>query len=118
MYLYAISSDNRYIKFGVGGRPIKRLIDLQVGSPHDLKLLAEIFAYTSECAHELERVTHSALEKYHVRGEWFQMVPKTLALVELMKTRKYPEFRSLVCNWAISSAHVDSFDSRYSIPLK
>jgi Meiotically up-regulated gene 113 len=103
MYLYAISSDSRYIKFGVAGRPIKRLIELQIGSPQDLKLLGEIFAYDSEPAFELERIVHRALEAYHVRGEWFQMVPKTLALVDLMNTRRYAEFRSLVLGWCTTN---------------
>lgn len=108
MYLYAISSDSRYIKFGVGGRPVKRLIELQVGSPHDLKLLGEIFAYDSEPAFELERIVHRALRTYHVRGEWFQMVPKTIALVSLMKSLRYPEFRNVALGWCANDIANDA----------
>lgn len=93
---------------------MKRLRYLQVGSPHELHLLGEIYAHTTENAHELERLTHVALEQYHVRGEWFQMVPKTLALVELMKTRRYSEFRSLVCGWSLSTVSMAKFEVRHT----
>ena len=69
--IYAIRAiGTEYVKFGYTGEAEakSRLRDLQVGSPHELQLIA---SGPGELA--LERKIHRRLKKAgeHVRGEWF-----------------------------------------------
>ena len=82
-YVYLIHSNAGYTKIGISMQPKQRKRSLQTGSAHDLKLLA---TRQSQKASELERSLHDKYEKYHVRGEWFDIPKDELnALVQRFK---------------------------------
>jgi hypothetical protein len=49
----------------------KRIKQLQCGNPHKLELVAISDG-------NIESFVHSAIEKYHVRGEWYELDRKGL----------------------------------------
>lgn len=98
--VYAISAEARYIKFWVTSDLKRRLRNLQHYSPFRLKAL-----YISEdlpklAAFSLEKVIHKAAVSYHAQGEWFKSCPKTLAIVNLLKTKPLDEISEILNKWA------------------
>lgn len=71
-YVYAIS-DGACVKIGRAIDPQKRLADLQVANPSRLKLEAKIECPRFGDASRLEKKLHRACERYHIRGEWFEL---------------------------------------------
>lgn len=71
-FVYLIQSgDSSYYKIGcTSSRPIKRLRNLQTGSPVELRLY-EVF-YADDMA-MLERDGHNRVRDRRVRGEWFDL---------------------------------------------
>lgn len=55
-----------YIKIGYSALVKQRLSGLQVGTPHELKLIGIIPG-----SYILEQFLHSKFKAYHVRGEWY-----------------------------------------------
>lgn len=108
--LYSISADRQFIKFGFASRPKARLIELQVGSPLKLELLATIDALDQSNAARLESLIHTAAIRYHVRGEWFKSCPKTLAIVAAMKG-DLESFEKCIYPWA----HVENARAKDSV---
>ena len=82
--LYAISAEGQFIKFGIAKNPDKRLDQLQVGSPFELKLIAHVLTPDAATAVGLEKLVHAALGRFHARGEWFFSCPRTLAAAGFM----------------------------------
>lgn len=66
--IYAVrSSSPRFIKFGVSDNPAQRLMELQVGCPLELQIIA-----LADWPNESERQIHAFLLETRVRGEWFE----------------------------------------------
>lgn len=69
-HLYVIQSAvTGAVKVGRSGAPDRRLLDLQVGSPHRLRLILLMLD-----AGDLEKKVHRAMVRYRTRqgdGEWF-----------------------------------------------
>lgn len=69
-HLYVIQSDRTgAVKIGRSSDPAKRLLCLQTGSPHKLRLLASFEGRGDE-----EKVLHRLVRKFRYRvekGEWF-----------------------------------------------
>ncbi len=70
LHLYVIQSDvTGAVKIGRSTHPEKRLLSLQTGSPHQLRLLA-----VYENQGQLEISVHRGVEKFRIKvekGEWF-----------------------------------------------
>lgn len=78
--LYLISHPHGYIKIGVSSNPIRRLSELQSGSPYELDIIG--FAGFSD-PEQAEKALHSEFESHRVRGEWFELHHDTIGqLVE------------------------------------
>lgn len=58
-----------FVKVGIADKPASRLIELQVGCPYELRLLASFAVRQSAAA---ERRLHELWKQYEVRGEWFR----------------------------------------------
>lgn len=97
--LYAISADSKFIKFGVAFQPRRRMIELQTASPFALTLLGQIELPDRESAFVTEKLVHLAAASDHVRGEWFHSCPKTLSIVNLMKSELHV-FHEMLTGWA------------------
>lgn len=69
-YVYAID-DGHYVKIGYSLDPEKRLADLQVACPSELRLSAKIECQRQSQAKRLEKQIHRACRQHHIRGEWF-----------------------------------------------
>lgn len=71
-WVYFIRAENTsLVKIGyTSSCPMKRLSNLQVGSPHVLILAHKIAVVDAEDA---ERIIHNDLKQYRVRGEWFDV---------------------------------------------
>lgn len=67
--VYVICCNKDYIKIGIAAEPRKRMAYLQTGCPYQLSMLR---VFIPEDAKQAEAALHSALSRYHVRGEWFK----------------------------------------------
>lgn len=77
--LYAIFVGHDAVKFGVADKPEGRLGNLRVSHWKDLCLFAAIPATKA-----LEAFVHSRLGRDSLRGEWFSVTTRTLAMAELL----------------------------------
>lgn len=68
------------IKIGRASRVADRINNIQVGTPHEVVLLAVI-----DGAHEIERQLHREFSHARIRGEWFRPVPELMARIEEIK---------------------------------
>lgn len=57
-------------KVGISKNVDKRMQELAIGNPIDMELVAKI---ESENCENVEKVIHSLISKYHVRGEWYKL---------------------------------------------
>ncbi len=80
-YIYFIS-DETAIKIGKSNDPLKRLNQLQIGNPRDLKLLG-----TSPLLDEYE--LHEKFKDKLIRGEWFKICDDILNFCNENKTLHY-----------------------------
>lgn len=71
-WVYAIS-DGAFVKIGFATSVAKRMNDLQVANPSELKVEAKIKCERRADAKRLESEIHCACEGHRVRGEWFNM---------------------------------------------
>lgn len=76
---YAIGV-HRYVKFGQSRNLQGRLMNLQIGNPHRLRVLASV-----RCSFEMEHHIHSALKTHVYRGDWFHLNSVTRQFIELMR---------------------------------
>jgi len=87
--IYLIKS-GKYHKIGKSQEPERRLKDLQMSNPIELKLIETttlddiisdpryVNRYKRTSIDKLEAVMHSRLHSYRVRGEWFELPEKVL----------------------------------------
>ena len=74
-FIYLITCRD-FVKVGIAVNPYERLMQLQVGCPYELHLLA---AFKTDQAIKDERKFHAMWKQYEVRGEWFQVPVGELA---------------------------------------
>lgn len=93
------------IKIGFSGRPKTRLLDMQVGSPDDLRFHAVYWLPDKATATKLEAACHKLLDGvgWHVRGEWFDMSPKGA------KSAVHHAAKQIGCNLVSHQALVATF---------
>jgi hypothetical protein len=70
-YVYFIKQ-NEFVKIGRSNKPFKRLNDMQVSTPYELKLVGFVPCQNMHYAKVLENRLHSQCKKSHIRGEWFK----------------------------------------------
>lgn len=78
--VYAIFDPTDAVKIGIAEDPLKRAAHVQIGNPRELVLYAAMPATA-----ELERFWHLALAGERLRGEWFAVSTKTLAVVGMIQ---------------------------------
>ncbi len=84
--LYILSCGNNYYKIGITNNVEQRVAQLQVGNP--LLLLLEYVRPIQNPA-KIEKTLHKALNKYHVRGEWFSFTEEEIiSVVKLIEALK------------------------------
>ena len=67
-YVYFIQAiESNFVKIGSAKNIEKRLSNLQVGCPFELKLINYIYGRSQEVN------LHKRFQAYHVRGEWFTL---------------------------------------------
>ena len=64
-----------YVKIGVAYNVERRLVDLSIGNPFELKILA---AYAFNNAQVVEQALHQRFEPSLVRGEWFSFTEQDI----------------------------------------
>jgi hypothetical protein len=65
------------VKIGIAREPLKRLRDLQVANPVELRLLA-----VTDGGRAAEVMLHRTFRESRVRGEWFEMSSRLEAVIE------------------------------------
>jgi hypothetical protein len=74
--VYAVEAGG-FLKVGKTTNSIRRRMRaIQTSQAHHCKLVAIVSFRPQD-----ERAAHEALAKFHVRGEWYQLNPETLAIV-------------------------------------
>lgn len=76
-FIYVIEGEGGKHKIGISTDPIRRIAELQTGSPVTLKFAFIAMSSRSVC--ELESTAHNLLKKYRTSGEWFA-VPASVAI--------------------------------------
>ena len=74
-FIYLIEC-HEFVKVGIADNPDFRLIQLQVGCPYELRLLA---SFTTQHTARDEARLHGLWKRYEVRGEWFNVPAGELA---------------------------------------
>lgn len=75
--VYIIQHELGLYKIGIAENPEKRVRQLQVGSPFELKLRQ---TENPTNARRVEQHLHEKLRKFHFRGEWFDLPEEQLPL--------------------------------------
>lgn len=80
-YVYAILAGRpiNAVKIGVSVDPRRRLNDLQIASPVELRLLCQFDGTTG-----IEKSLHGIFASYHSHGEWFRYEGAVAEFVRLM----------------------------------
>lgn len=84
VYFVQCQDDNGYIKIGYTRDLARRLVDIQMGCPYEIVLLAEI--RTSEPS-LFEATLHERFGQLSVRGEWFRPAPDLLEMINSLPSR-------------------------------
>jgi hypothetical protein len=72
-YVYAIlDSVNNCLKIGKANNIGSRMVDLQIGNPTELKLIATIPCLSENHAFSVESELHRRYSHLYIRGEWFK----------------------------------------------
>lgn len=74
------------IKIGVADWPLKRMRDLQIGSPVKLELLDSIRCKSRRHAFDVERYAHTMLGSKRQHGEWFHIPERWQETMELIRS--------------------------------
>lgn len=86
--------DAKFLKIGKAARPAQRLIELQVGCPAPLTVIATVNCADVRHATAVEKLAHSIFDTYWVRGEWFKLPEQWQELVNLVKEHADFHFRA------------------------
>lgn len=79
MYLYVICDDyNDLCKIGYSEDPDRRVAELNVGNPHQLRVAHRV-RVDDDRVRLLESKIHFELGPYRERGEWFRVTPHRAA---------------------------------------
>lgn len=82
-YIYFAGIDTGYTKIGISSDPQSRLIELQVGNPHEIKIYSTIKVKDMRTAQTVESMLHSRYASYRGIGEWFS-IPVNIVFEEIV----------------------------------
>ena len=83
-YIYFIKCCD-FVKIGYSSNPKKRLSDMQVGSPYQLKMLCAVpYKGDIEDVKIEEKMLHFEYREFRYRGEWFKVFPKMNKWLNMM----------------------------------
>jgi Meiotically up-regulated gene 113 len=75
-----------YCKIGKSNDPVRRLVDLQIATPHECEL---VFQIQSANSYRLEALAHRTFKNKHHRGEWFKIAgDEVTAVIEFLKSNE------------------------------
>ena len=69
-FIYFIT-DGNYVKIGVASNIKSRMKILQTGNPNELRVIHSEY---SDFPYDLEKTYHDKYKKYHIRGEWYNIL--------------------------------------------
>ena len=61
------------VKIGVSRQIDQRISEMQVGNPRILRVAIKFGPFSHDQAYEMEAKMHKCFNKFHVRGEWFDV---------------------------------------------
>lgn len=86
-YVYFIREANsHYVKIGYAVDVNRRLIELQIGTPHQLEVLYTIQVESADAAREIEAAMHRRFDASLVRGEWYVLGQRDMDEIKLLAT--------------------------------
>lgn len=92
-YIYIVQAD-RQVKIGYSRDPMKRLSEIQVGTPVHCFIAAQFEVFAEEVL-ACERLLHDFFSGYRLRGEWFEM-----------RGRAAKEGATRIFDWALTNEGV------------
>jgi len=69
-YIYVIAAGNDVYKIGYAIDPSSRLLEIQIGSPVELRI---VMSFQVKNGPQVESDLHNYFRIKHVRGEWFRL---------------------------------------------
>lgn len=81
MFVYLLEGDG-YFKIGVADDVHARVKQLQTGNPHQIRVRKFFNVGDRVAALKVERKFHAALRKIRRSGEWFQIDPEDVFLMD------------------------------------
>ncbi len=88
--IYIVQS-SEYVKIGVAKNIEKRIVSLQTGNQHKLKLIATKETFDD---YELEREIHRQYSENRKQGEWFILSERQMVdLIESFKFKQHEEYK-------------------------
>ncbi len=78
-FIYVIEGESGKHKIGISSDPIRRISELQTGSPVALKFSFIAVTDGIDSAAQIESIAHDLLQNYSTSGEWFR-IPASVAI--------------------------------------
>jgi hypothetical protein len=107
MYLYAIGVDKHFVQFGVGRTPLSRIGSMQDDLPVIISVLGKLKVYSRPKGEDIQHLLMSAMQPYHLRGDWFKWSARIENAVRAMNTDTPQMFSAKVERW-LTSLEFDS----------
>jgi len=73
-------------KIGIARNVEKRIVDLQIGTPVELRIIAKFDFGSKKNAYRVEQKLHRIFRKYWIRGEWFSNKIRLQWADEILRT--------------------------------
>ena len=111
-YVYAIlDSKNSCLKIGKANDVSLRMIDIQIGNPTELKLIATIPCFSENHAFAVESELHRKYSNLYVRGEWFKYDDSILKeFVNFIDNNQNKKTRDALITNTLWEDHQEKFD--------
>lgn len=93
-HVYFVQCDDgmqRPVKIGIALDIKTRIGEMQVGSPHPIRLLASFVG-----AREVEQQLHRVLAEHRIQGEWFRPCPEIDILVALARESRLKNIKHFI----------------------
>jgi hypothetical protein len=112
MYVYFIQTGDA-IKVGIASDLTKRMVSVQVGNPHKIKVLHSINTSEEE-ARKIESQIHELFKRTHLNGEWFHANQFMIDFIRHIKENGWGSHS----DWIDSQYHKVYGDSLTSLKTK
>lgn len=78
-FIYLMKCHDFY-KIGIANNVEERLAGIQTGNPYPVEVVAK-FEVAQSTARRLEKLFHTILGYFRVRGEWFELTPGKIEVI-------------------------------------